>query len=194
MNPTQISPPCPGWQAIPPDTLPLNPAVPRPTPQDRDRLMSYTTRQLNGTDPLCEWCLRRELAYWSQFHWSHEGCALATARDVACWQLQRTESDALSLLAALDLPPDFFANYPPGAAPKPKITKPTDPWLHIAMRIVGGEFDSRDLSTKKALRLGLVSNQHPVARAAFLHLEPKKRSRSKPQTKTKNEENKTESN
>src|SRR6266516_2812699 len=50
------SPPCPGWDAIPPDNLPLNPLMPPPSPRDRERVIGYLLRQ--GRDrpgPLSIW-------------------------------------------------------------------------------------------------------------------------------------------
>ena len=97
--------PCPGWQAVPPDDLPLNPIPPRPTPANRGRVISFLLRQ-GGARPgqLTAWLVKRENAYYEGFgrHWD---CALhvyAAARDAACWQLNRTERDAWELLTSLE--------------------------------------------------------------------------------------------
>ena len=71
-------------------------------PADARRVMSFVVRQITGTDALCEWCLRREEAYWNKFRWSSQDYALAAARDVACYQLARSESDMLITLRAFD--------------------------------------------------------------------------------------------
>src|SRR5438445_7914335 len=58
-------PPCPGRQSVPPDSLPLNPAMPRPTPRDRERTICYMLRQ--GCDrpgELTAWLVLRECAYF----------------------------------------------------------------------------------------------------------------------------------
>lgn len=94
-------PPCPGWEEIPPADLPLNPTMPRPTPEDRDRVTSYVFRQ--GCDRpgrLCAWLQRREADYYAG-HGRRWDCALhtyAAARDAACWQLNRTEAEVWTLL------------------------------------------------------------------------------------------------
>ena len=92
-------PPCPGWRAVPPDHLPLNPIAPRPQPADARHVVDFISRQTNGADTLCEWCLRREIAYWTAFHWTDTVCCYATARDAACWQLNRDERGVLELLS-----------------------------------------------------------------------------------------------
>lgn len=95
----------PGWQAVPPADLPLNPACPRPNSADARRVMDHVVRQLppdgQAPGPLCEWCMRREMAYWREYHWSDALCAYAAARDVACWQLGRSERDLCQLLGTL---------------------------------------------------------------------------------------------
>lgn len=95
-------PPCPGWQTVPPGDLPMNPARPGMATAAARRVMAFVVRQIRGTCPLCEWCLRRELAYWTEFHWPDEDCAIAAARDAACWQLNRSERDVLELLLGFD--------------------------------------------------------------------------------------------
>lgn len=97
--------PCPGWQSVPPDSLPLNPAEPRPTPHDRERMIAYMLRQ--GCDlpsPLPAWMVRRECAYFDGpgRHWDCALHAYAAARDAACWQLNRSERDVLELLSGFD--------------------------------------------------------------------------------------------
>ena len=94
-------PPCPGWQAIPPDTLPLVPVEPIPTPHDRQRMIDYLIRQ--GADrpgPLTHWLVRRECDYYEGpgQQWDSSAFAYAAARDCACWQLNRCEREVLALL------------------------------------------------------------------------------------------------
>ena len=91
--------PCPGYQAVPPPDIPLNPARPRPDPADARHVMDYIVRQMGETPcALCEWCLRRELAYGEAFHWPDQLCAYAAARDAACWQLGEAEADIFEIL------------------------------------------------------------------------------------------------
>ena len=93
-------PPCPGWRTVPPLGLPINPLPPRPSPADARRVVDFITRQTNGADALCEWCLRRELGYWTAFHWPDAVCTYAVARDAACWQLSANEADCWLTLQA----------------------------------------------------------------------------------------------
>jgi hypothetical protein len=96
------SPPCPGWQAVPPTDLPLNRLRPCPARSAARSVMAYIVRQI-GSEPclLCEWCLKRETAYWDTFHWLDEVCAYAAARDAACWQLNRDEQGLCEVLAGM---------------------------------------------------------------------------------------------
>lgn len=98
-------PPCPGWQAIPPDTLPLAPIEPRPTPHDRQRMIDYLLRQ--GADrpgALTNWLVRRECDYYEGpgQQWACSAFAYAAARDAACWQLNRSEREVLDLVAGFE--------------------------------------------------------------------------------------------
>ena len=97
--------PCPGWQAVPPDNLPLNPVAPRLTPHDRERMIAYMLRQdCDHPSPLAAWMGRRECAYFDGVgrHWDCALHAYAAARDAACWQLNRSERDVLEMLAGFD--------------------------------------------------------------------------------------------
>jgi len=99
------NPPCPGWQAIPPDGLPINPVMPRPAPESRERMIGYMLRQgCDRTGPLTAWLVRRECAYYDGpgRHWDCALHAYAAARDAASWQLNRSERDVLGLLADFD--------------------------------------------------------------------------------------------
>ena len=94
-------PPCPGWQAVPPNNLPLNPVMPRPTPHNRERMIAYLPRQTGDRPgPLAAWLVRRENAYYEGpgRHWDCSLHAYAAARDAACWQLSRTENEVWHLL------------------------------------------------------------------------------------------------
>lgn len=96
-------PPCPGCQNVPPAGMPLRPIEPRPSSADARRVMGYVVRQIGDKPgPLCEWCLKREIAYWETFHWPDQTCAYAAARDAACWQLAKAEGPVWELLAGLD--------------------------------------------------------------------------------------------
>ncbi|MHC1762683.1 MAG: hypothetical protein AB9869_00035 [Verrucomicrobiia bacterium] len=91
--------PCPGWQAVPPSDLLLHPVQPRPTTTEARRVMDHIMRQIGDTPgPLCEWCVRRETAYWDAYHWPVQVCAYAAARDAVCWQLGRSEQGVWELL------------------------------------------------------------------------------------------------
>ena len=80
-------PPCPGWGSVPPADLPLIPVEPRPTPHDRQLVVSYLLRQ--GADrpgPLAAWLVRRESEYYDGpgKHWDCAAFSYAAARDAAC--------------------------------------------------------------------------------------------------------------
>jgi len=89
-------PPCPGWQAVPPEDVPLVPAEPKPTPRDRERVIGFLRRQTAGRPgPLAAWLVRRESAYYAGAGrtWDCSLLAYAAARDAATWQLGRTERE-----------------------------------------------------------------------------------------------------
>src|SRR5271168_2108897 len=89
-----LSRPPPGWQAVPPGTLPLNPIMPCPTTSNRELVIGYLLRQgCNRPDVLTAWLVRRESAYYDGpgRRWDCSLHAYAAARDAVCWQLQRGE-------------------------------------------------------------------------------------------------------
>src|SRR5216117_3255117 len=45
-------PPCPGWRAVPPEDVPLNPLLPQPQPRDARRVVDFIARQTDGADAL----------------------------------------------------------------------------------------------------------------------------------------------
>ena len=50
------APPCPGWQAVPPDSLALVPVEPRPTAEAREAVIAFLARQCGdwrNPGPLC---------------------------------------------------------------------------------------------------------------------------------------------
>lgn len=99
------SPPCPGWQAVPPHNLPLDPATPEPTPEQRARLMDYLLRQGAGqSGALADWLAIRkgEYAAGPGREWNSALVAYAAARDVVCWQLKRDVEEACDLLAGCE--------------------------------------------------------------------------------------------
>jgi len=97
-------PPCPGWQSIPPDDLPLDPVMPCPTPENRERIINYLVRQgCDRPSALTAWLVRRECDYYDGLgrKWDCSLFSYAAARDAACWQLNRNERDVLELLSSL---------------------------------------------------------------------------------------------
>ncbi len=102
------APPCPGWQAVPPDNLPLVPNEPRPSADTRAAVIDYVFRQLPPWNvkpaALARWINARENAYFDGpgKSWRCESFAYAAARDCACWQLNCTEADLLNTFAAFD--------------------------------------------------------------------------------------------
>ena len=100
------SPPCPGSGAAPPADLPLKSSMPRPTPQNRERVLSYLRRQTGDRPgPLAAWLVDRESRYFDGpgRKWDCALLAYAAARDVACWQLNRSEREVWELLASFDM-------------------------------------------------------------------------------------------
>ena len=99
------TPRCPGWGTVPPADLPLDPRPPRPTPADRERLLSYLLRQ-TGDRPgrLAAWLAGRELGYYEGpgRRWDCAWHAYAAARDAACWQLARSEAEVVELLRGFE--------------------------------------------------------------------------------------------
>jgi len=100
-----LSRPRRGWQALPPDSLPLNPALPCPTAENRERVIAYLLRQ--GCDrpgPLTAWLVKRESAYFDGpgAKWDCGLICYAAARDCVTWQLSRSEPDVLDLIASFD--------------------------------------------------------------------------------------------
>ena len=108
-EPTANLTPCPGWQAVPPENLPLNPNMPRPAPH-RERVIAYMIRQ--GCDRpgrLTAWLVHRECDYYDGpgRRWDCAMHAYAAARDAACWQLNRDERAVWALLDTIaEMPTD----------------------------------------------------------------------------------------
>ena len=99
------SPPCPGWQAVPPCDLPLDPAKPEPTPEQRARLMDYLLRQGAGSPgALAAWLDCRKTAYAAGpgRDWEAALVAYVVARDAVCWQLNRNVEEVCELLAGCE--------------------------------------------------------------------------------------------
>ncbi len=92
-----------GWQSLPPPDLPLVALKPSPTPARYDLVISYLSRQC-GNRYLREWLTRRKTAYFQTIArtWDRPLLAYIAARDAACWQLNRTETEVWSLLEGLE--------------------------------------------------------------------------------------------
>jgi hypothetical protein len=98
-------PRCPGWQAVPPEDLPLAPLLHCPASRDRERVIGYLLRQTGTVSGnLTAWLVRRENAYyeWPGRTWDCALIAYASARDAACWQLQRCETELYRFLASFE--------------------------------------------------------------------------------------------
>ena len=94
----------PGWQTVPPCDLPLDPVMPRPSPANRERVIRYLLLQTgNRPGPLSAWLVRRETSCFDGpgRKWDCSLLAYVAARDAACWQLNRIESEVWELLADL---------------------------------------------------------------------------------------------
>jgi hypothetical protein len=96
------NPPCPGWQAVPPNDLPLNPTTPRPTTARREAVISYLFRQAATCGPLARWLIQRENDYYDGpgRSWDCGTITYAAARDAAGWQLHRSEGVVWEFLEA----------------------------------------------------------------------------------------------
>lgn len=93
--------PCPGWQAVPPLDLPLNPLRPQLAPAHREAMIAYLLRQTSDRPgPLAAWLLLRENTYLDGpgRTWDCGLICYCAARDAACWQLRRAESEVLEFL------------------------------------------------------------------------------------------------
>jgi hypothetical protein len=91
-----------GWGSVPPEDLPLNPAMPRPNPRDRTTVLGFAMRQAH-TD-LLRWIVRRESAYYDGpgQHWDCAVHAYAAARDLAVWQLNEPETEAIKTIEGME--------------------------------------------------------------------------------------------
>lgn len=99
------NPPCPGWQAVPPHDLPLNPVVPNSTPEQQARIADYLLRQGAGQPgALADWLAVRALAYATGpgREWNASLVTYAADRDAVCWQLKRDVAEACDLLAGFE--------------------------------------------------------------------------------------------
>ncbi len=110
---------CSAKQAVPPDNLPLNPVCAHLSQADARSVMHYIADQIDGNDFLCDWCLKRELAYWSSYHWPDQILAYAAARDAACWQLKRTETEVWRFSTGFGTVDLALINPTGGENPKP---------------------------------------------------------------------------
>ena len=101
------SPPCPGWQAVPPDDLPLVPVELRPTAEVREAVIAFLARQCGdwrNPGPLCMWLVCRENSYFDGpgLQWDCAAFSYAAGRDAACWQLNCPEAYLLDTLASFE--------------------------------------------------------------------------------------------
>lgn len=96
-------PPCPGWQAVPPADLSLDPLMPQPAPARREAVIGFLLRQTaDRPGPLAAWLVRRENAYFDcpGRTWDCGLICYAAGRDAGCWQLNRSESELWGFLEA----------------------------------------------------------------------------------------------
>lgn len=97
--------PCPGYGTVPPSDLPVVNVKSRPSIHSRELVIHYILRQTdNRANELSAWLARRETHYFDGpgGGWDCADIAYATARDAACWQLNRSESEVWKLLAGFD--------------------------------------------------------------------------------------------
>ena len=94
---------CRGWQSVPPSDLPLVALKPNPTTEQRELVIAYQSRQC-GKLELREWLTNRKAAYYSTIAktWDCGLLAYAAARDAACWQLDRTETEVWDILEGIE--------------------------------------------------------------------------------------------
>lgn len=96
---------CKEWGAVPPYNLELVTLKPTPTPVNRDLITAYLARQCAiGNPELRAWlnCRRASYVEMTAGTWDTSLITYAVARDAACWQLARTESQVCDLLAGLE--------------------------------------------------------------------------------------------
>lgn len=75
---------------------------PTPTPTQRELVIAYESRQCSNLE-LRDWLTRRKSAYYTTVGkaWDCGLLAYAAARDAACWQLDRTETEVWELLESI---------------------------------------------------------------------------------------------
>lgn len=75
--------------------------------------------------------------------------------------------------AKLDIPADYFLRLksPAKRVPAPRLTWGVEKeWIKIAKRILAGEYDGADESTRESLMIGLRSWQDPLCQQAMKKL------------------------
>jgi hypothetical protein len=94
------APPCPGWQAVPPDDLPTDPytALSR---QDAMLVVDYLVRQAGRPGRLAAWVMNRQGAYFDAGVREPQAQTELACRDAACWQLRRSEREVVETLLCL---------------------------------------------------------------------------------------------
>lgn len=103
--------PCPGWGTVPPADLPLRTAPVNLSPKERNLIIEFVSRQLSDAK-LADWLCDREERYYggAAKHWDCCEIMLASAVDLACWQLNRNMHEVCQLLAAFEDCANDFAN------------------------------------------------------------------------------------
>jgi hypothetical protein len=113
-------PPCPGWQSLPPDDLPLDPVLPRPAVEEQALVVSYLQRQTRDQPgPLTAWLVRRECEYYNGpgRTWDDTLICYAAARDAACWQQGMGEAGVLERFKGFEEVANTFVKPPCSGRP-----------------------------------------------------------------------------
>ncbi len=91
--------PCPGFEGVPPDTMPLRDDEPTPDAEAVERVARFAGTWLKGTPGVETWLAHQAQRYFDAGRgWSRHQCAYAAACDCLSFQ---TGLDELGMLAAI---------------------------------------------------------------------------------------------